>query len=114
MSHSIDLNDLRDQVNSGAEYAITLLDDPRNIAQARCPVMLLLDTSASMEGEPIQSTTFAAKRVLVLGSEGEGLSKRAKSKVKEMVSIEMKHQFDSLNVSAAAAILIHRMGYAIR
>jgi 23S rRNA (guanosine2251-2'-O)-methyltransferase len=68
----------------------------------------------SMEGEPIQSTTFAAKRVLVLGSEGEGLSKRAKSKVKEMVSIEMKHQFDSLNVSAAAAILIHRMGYAIR
>jgi 23S rRNA (guanosine2251-2'-O)-methyltransferase len=69
---------------------------------------------ASMDGEPIQSTTFAPKRVLVLGSEGEGLSKRARSKVQERVSIEMKHQFDSLNVSAAAAILIHRMGYAIR
>jgi len=25
----------------------------------------------------------------------------------------MKHAFDSLNVSAAAAILIHRMGYAV-
>lgn len=69
---------------------------------------------ASMDGEPIQSTTFAPKRVLVLGSEGEGLSKKARSKVHERVSIEMKHQFDSINVSAAAAILIHRMGYAIR
>ncbi len=69
---------------------------------------------ASADGESVQTTTFASKRVLVLGSEGEGLSKKAKTKVKEMVSIEMKHQFDSLNVSAAAAILIHRMGYAIR
>jgi len=31
-----------------------------------------------------------------------------------MISIEMKHAFDSLNVSAAAAILIHRMGYAVK
>ena len=69
---------------------------------------------ASIEGESIQSTIFAPKRVLVLGSEGEGLSKKARSKVQERVSIEMKHQFDSLNVSAAAAILIHRMRYAIK
>jgi 23S rRNA (guanosine2251-2'-O)-methyltransferase len=68
---------------------------------------------ASMEGEAIQTKSFAPKRVLVLGSEGEGLSKKARSRVKEMVSIEMKHRFDSLNVSAAAAILIHRMGYAV-
>jgi len=45
-----------------------------------------------------------------LGSEGKGLSKKVASKVNHMVSIEMKHAFDSLNVSAAAAILIHRMG----
>lgn len=68
---------------------------------------------ASMEGKPVQTMSFASKRVLVLGSEGEGLSKRVKSKVKETVSIEMKHRFDSLNVSAAAAILLHRMRYAI-
>ena len=68
---------------------------------------------ASMEGEPVQTKQFAPRRVLVLGSEGEGLSKRVRSKVTEMVSIEMKHRFDSLNVSAAAAILIHRMGYAV-
>jgi len=69
---------------------------------------------ASMDGDLVQETLFAPKRVLVLGSEGEGLSKKAQSTIKESISIEMKHSFDSLNVSAAAAILIHRMGYAVR
>ena len=68
---------------------------------------------ASTDGENLNKCKFNEKRVLVLGSEGEGLSKRAKSKIDETLSIEMKHEFDSLNVSAAAAILIHRMGNVI-
>jgi len=69
---------------------------------------------ASMEGENIESISFENKRILVLGSEGKGLSKKVTSKINHMVSIEMKHAFDSLNVSAAAAILIHRMGHAVK
>ncbi len=69
---------------------------------------------ASMDGENVQELTFEPKRVLVLGSEGKGLSKKVMAKLDHRVSIEMKHAFDSLNVSAAAAILIHRMGYAIK
>jgi 23S rRNA (guanosine2251-2'-O)-methyltransferase len=69
---------------------------------------------ASIGGKDITITEIAQKRVLVLGSEGTGLSKKAKSKVKEIVSIEMKQNFDSLNVSAAAAILIHRMKNATK
>ena len=69
---------------------------------------------ADMGGTAVQDMMFSSKRVLVLGSEGKGLSKKAKSKINEVVSIEMKHAFDSLNVSAAAAILIHRMGYAVK
>ena len=69
---------------------------------------------ASMDGEMLETLSFPTKRVLVLGSEGKGLSKKAKSKIEESISIEMKHGFDSLNVSAAAAILIHRMRYAVR
>jgi 23S rRNA (guanosine2251-2'-O)-methyltransferase len=69
---------------------------------------------ASMDGENVQELTFDTKRVLVLGSEGKGLSKKIIAKLDHKVSIEMKHTFDSLNVSAAAAILIHRMGYAIK
>ena len=69
---------------------------------------------ASMNGTSVEEMSFAAKKVLVLGSEGEGLSKKAKAKIQENVSIKMKNSFDSLNVSAAAAILIHRMGYGIK
>jgi 23S rRNA (guanosine2251-2'-O)-methyltransferase len=69
---------------------------------------------ASMDGENVQDMTFDTRRVLVLGSEGKGLSKKVIAKLNHSVSIEMKHSFDSLNVSAAAAILIHRMGYAIK
>ncbi len=69
---------------------------------------------ASMDGENVQDMTFDTKRVLVLGSEGKGLSKKVIAKLDYRVSIEMKHAFDSLNVSAAAAILIHRMGYAVK
>jgi len=67
---------------------------------------------AQMDGTNIKEVEFATKRILVLGSEGKGLSKKVASKVNHMVSIEMKHAFDSLNVSAAAAILIHRMNNA--
>jgi len=69
---------------------------------------------ASMDGENVQNVTFEQKRVLVMGSEGKGLSRKVQSKVNQSVSIEMQHSFDSLNVSAAAAILIHRMSYAIK
>ena len=69
---------------------------------------------ASMDGENVQACTFESKRVLVMGSEGKGLSKKVMAKIDTMVSIEMKHAFDSLNVSAAAAILIHRMSYAVK
>lgn len=69
---------------------------------------------ASMEGQKVQEVSFEPKRVLVMGSEGKGLSKKVIAKLDQMVSIEMQHAFDSLNVSAAAAILIHRMGYAVK
>jgi len=69
---------------------------------------------AAMDGTRIEEMYFSPKRLLVLGSEGRGISKKARAKLDTLVSIEMKHDFDSLNVSAAAAILIHRMGYAVK
>jgi len=69
---------------------------------------------ASMDGQNVQTCEFSSKRVLVMGSEDKGISKKISTKINTMISIEMKHAFDSLNVSAAAAILIHRMGYAVK
>ncbi len=62
-----------------------------------------------MDGEDLENCKFNSKRALVLGSEGDGISKRAKSKIDKTISIEMKRDFDSLNVSVSAGILIYRM-----
>lgn len=64
---------------------------------------------ADMGGEDIRDVKVNKRRVLVLGSEGEGLASRVVSKLDKIVSISMMHQFNSLNVSVAGAILIDRM-----
>lgn len=64
---------------------------------------------ADMGGLDIRDVKVKQKRALFLGSEGEGLSARVSSKLDEVVSIKMSHEFDSLNVSVAGAILMDRM-----
>jgi len=64
---------------------------------------------ADMGGIDIRDVDVASKKVLVLGNEGEGLSSRVVSKLDQVVSIKMSHEFDSLNVSVAGAILMDRM-----
>ncbi|MBI3873523.1 MAG: 23S rRNA (guanosine(2251)-2'-O)-methyltransferase RlmB, partial [Arcobacter sp.] len=44
---------------------------------------------------------------LFMGSEGEGLSLKLVKKLDIKLSIKMENNFDSLNVSVAAGILIH-------
>jgi len=66
---------------------------------------------ADMGGIDIRDAKIAKKRVLVLGNEGEGLTARVSAKLDNIVSIKMAHDFDSLNVSAAGAILMDRMRY---
>ena len=64
---------------------------------------------ADMGGTDIRDVKVEQKRALFLGSEGEGLSARLSSKLDEIISIQMSHEFDSLNVSVAGAILMDRM-----
>lgn len=66
---------------------------------------------ADMGGIDIRDVKVPKKRVLVLGSEGEGLSARVSSKLDNIVSIKMFNNFDSLNVGVAGAILMDRMRY---
>jgi 23S rRNA (guanosine2251-2'-O)-methyltransferase len=66
---------------------------------------------ADMGGVDIREAEIVKKRVLVLGNEGEGLTSRVSSKLDKIVSIKMAHDFDSLNVSVAGAILMDRMRY---
>ena len=64
---------------------------------------------ADMGGVDIRDAEIKQKKALFLGSEGEGLSSRVVSKLDRVISIKMSHQFDSLNVSVAGAILMDRM-----
>ncbi len=64
---------------------------------------------ADMDGEDIRDIEISSKRVLVLGSEGEGLSGKVLKNCQKKVMIKMQREFDSLNVSAASAILCDRM-----
>lgn len=49
------------------------------------------------------------KVALILGNEGEGISPKVAKKLDLKVAIKMQEEFDSLNVSAAAAILIYTL-----
>jgi 23S rRNA (guanosine2251-2'-O)-methyltransferase len=65
---------------------------------------------AAMDGEDIKSVDITdAKKALILGSEGAGLTKKIETRLDKKVAIRMEHGFDSLNVGAAAAILLDRM-----
>lgn len=65
---------------------------------------------ATLDGDEPKGLELAGKkRVLVLGSEGEGLPARIEKKLDRKLTIKMSHGFDSINVSAATAILIDRM-----
>lgn len=49
------------------------------------------------------------KVALFLGSEGEGISPKVAKKLDLKVAIKMEHEFDSLNVSVAAGILLYNL-----
>lgn len=65
-----------------------------------------LIVGANLDGE---YKVKAKKIALILGNENSGLSKRVKQKLDKKLTIKMKNNFNSLNVSVAAGILIDRI-----
>ena len=63
---------------------------------------------SALKGDSIDSIPTYNKWALFLGSEGDGLSNRILNKMDHILSIKMAN-FNSLNVSVAAGILIHGM-----
>ncbi len=64
---------------------------------------------ADMDGESVADVKFDDRVALVMGSEGDGINKKLKAKLDRVVSIKMARDFDSLNVSAATAIICDRI-----
>ncbi len=64
---------------------------------------------ADMSGVDVKEVNFSTKTALMMGSEGEGIPPKIKNKLDRLISIKMAREFDSLNVSAATAILCDRI-----
>lgn len=62
--------------------------------------------AADMAGEDFRSIDYKGGVVLIVGSEGEGISKLLSEKADKTVSIGLKGNIESLNVSVATGILL--------
>lgn len=64
-------------------------------------------TGADFGGEDAFSADLTGPRVLVIGSEGKGISRLVKEQCDEIVSLPMKGNVSSLNASVAGSILLY-------
>lgn len=65
---------------------------------------------ADMDGEDYKKINYAPKKVLVIGSEGEGVSSIVRKNSDVIVSLPMKGKINSLNASVSAGVLLYEMG----
>ncbi len=68
--------------------------------------VLALDPGAA---QPIETAALTPPLVLLVGSEGDGLSDQARSLATHQARIAMAHGVDSLNVATAAAVALHQI-----
>jgi 23S rRNA (guanosine2251-2'-O)-methyltransferase len=60
-----------------------------------------------MEGDPAHTVDLRGRTAMVLGGEGEGISRLLAERCDRMISIPTRGRVDSLNVSVAAGILLY-------
>lgn len=65
--------------------------------------------SSCMDGEDYSEVKYDSKTCLIIGSEGDGVSKLVKDKSDFIIGIPMKGKVNSLNASVAAGILIYEV-----
>ena len=62
---------------------------------------------ADMDGEPLWSADFSGSVGIVVGAEGEGVSRLVKEKCDFVVSLPMRGKIESLNASVAASVMMY-------
>jgi 23S rRNA (guanosine2251-2'-O)-methyltransferase len=60
-----------------------------------------------MEGEAVHQVELRGRTALVLGSEGDGISRLLAERCDRLIAIPTRGRVDSLNVSVAAGILLY-------
>ena len=62
--------------------------------------------AADMVGDDYRKVNFAGPMALIIGAEGEGVSRLVREKSDFVISVPMYGKLNSLNVSAAAAVIL--------
>lgn len=98
------------RASSGAAYElpITLVNDGLSLLNELKQVGFEI-YAADAKGSYVNEFKFGSKTALVMGAEGDGIPKKALEKCKESLSIKMREDWDSLNVSVAFGILFNRI-----
>ena len=65
--------------------------------------------AVTMDGEDYDQVDFSGGVALVIGAEGEGISRLTLEKCDRKVSLPMKGKIDSLNASVAAGVMMYRV-----
>lgn len=65
--------------------------------------------AADMDGEDYRNISYADKKVLIIGNEGNGISNIVRDNSDVVVSIPMKGSINSLNAGVSAGILLYGM-----
>ena len=66
---------------------------------------------ADMDGEDARGMSLDGAAALVIGSEGDGMSRLVREKCDFIISLKMKGQINSLNASVAGGILMYEFMY---
>ena len=99
---------LRSSSGAAYEIPIAVFEDGLSLLNELKQFGFKIYATAS-NGKNVKEMKFAGKRALVMGSEGEGIPQKALVKCDECIGIKLKEGWDSLNVSAAFAIICDRM-----
>ncbi|MDL2257933.1 23S rRNA (guanosine(2251)-2'-O)-methyltransferase RlmB [Eubacteriales bacterium OttesenSCG-928-K08] len=95
------------KASAGAvEYVKVAKVSNLNNAIARLKQAGVWIAGADMQGTPMTKSDIRGPLALVIGSEGEGLSRLVRENCDYLISIPMCGKIDSLNASVAAAILM--------
>ncbi len=65
--------------------------------------------ASDMDGESYKKLDYSGKKALVIGSEGDGVSRLVRENSDVIVSIDIEKNTESLNASVAAGILLFEM-----
>ncbi len=64
---------------------------------------------ADMDGDPLWNADFSGAVGIVVGAEGEGVSRLVKEKCDFVVSLPMRGKIESLNASVAASVMMYEV-----